>query len=222
MLRFALLAALCLPFAAQAQPLTGVIRVIDGDTIAVAGQTIRLHGIDAPETDQMCGGEGAPMWPCGAWVSGETRARYQGLQARCTVLEHDRYGRAVARCNAAGADMGRALVQSGLAFAFRRYSLDYDLDEKAAAVAGRGLHATGIDSPAAFRAAARRGIAAQRVADAPQGCEIKGNISTDGKRIYHMPGQTWYDSTVIRSDQGERWFCSEAQARDAGWRRARR
>jgi endonuclease YncB( thermonuclease family) len=222
MLRIALLLALLLPQTSLAQTLAGPLRVIDGDTISVAGRSVRLHGIDAPESDQMCGGEGAPMWPCGAWVTGETRARYDGRRARCTVLDHDRYGRAVARCMVDGEDMGRALVQGGLAFAFRRYSMDYDLDEKGAAIAERGLHATGVTSPAAFRAAARRGQAVQQLTQAPEGCVIKGNISADGKRIYHMPGQTWYDRTGIREDKGERWFCTEAEARSAGWRRARR
>lgn len=54
-------------------------------------------------------------------------------------------------------------------------------------------------------------------------CNIKGNISQDtGERIYHVPGQRYYDSTVISPRYGERWFCSEAEARAAGWRKARR
>ena len=52
-------------------------------------------------------------------------------------------------------------------------------------------------------------------------CNIKGNISINsGARIYHVPGQHYYDDTVIRLEYGERWFCSEADARAAGWRRA--
>ena len=54
-------------------------------------------------------------------------------------------------------------------------------------------------------------------------CTIKGNISVDsGERIYHLPGQKYYNSTIIRPEYGERWFCSEAEARAAGWRRAKR
>ncbi|MFD1944264.1 hypothetical protein [Paradevosia shaoguanensis] len=52
-------------------------------------------------------------------------------------------------------------------------------------------------------------------------CNIKGNVSTKGERIYHMPGQKYYDDTVIQSSHGERWFCSEAEARAAGWRRSK-
>ena len=54
------------------------------------------------------------------------------------------------------------------------------------------------------------------------GCGIKGNISkTTGERIYHVVGQKYYRSTVINPFQGERWFCSEQEARAAGWRRSR-
>ena len=53
------------------------------------------------------------------------------------------------------------------------------------------------------------------------GCDIKGNISINsGARIYHVPGQKYYDDTKIRYEYCERWFCSEAEARKAGWRKS--
>lgn len=52
-------------------------------------------------------------------------------------------------------------------------------------------------------------------------CNIKGNVSTRGERIYHVPGQKYYDETRISASHGERWFCSEEEARAAGWRRSR-
>ena len=52
-------------------------------------------------------------------------------------------------------------------------------------------------------------------------CDIKGNVSTRGERIYHVPGQKYYDETRISVTHGERWFCSEKEARDAGWRKSR-
>ncbi len=55
----------------------------------------------------------------------------------------------------------------------------------------------------------------------PNGCDIKGNVNTKGERIYHVPGQKYYDDTVIQPSHGERWFCSEAEARAAGWRKSR-
>lgn len=52
-------------------------------------------------------------------------------------------------------------------------------------------------------------------------CRIKGNISYNGgERIYHVPGQHYYSRTRISYIKGERWFCSEADAQAAGWRRA--
>jgi hypothetical protein len=51
-------------------------------------------------------------------------------------------------------------------------------------------------------------------------CNIKGNISATGERIYHLPYQRYYAVTRISLLRGERWFCSEAEARAAGWRRS--
>lgn len=52
-------------------------------------------------------------------------------------------------------------------------------------------------------------------------CNIKGNVSTQGERIYHVPGQKYYNDTRISPSHGERWFCSEEEARAAGWRRSK-
>jgi hypothetical protein len=52
-------------------------------------------------------------------------------------------------------------------------------------------------------------------------CRIKGNINMSGEHIYHLPGQPYYDETRIDVARGERWFCSEEQARAAGWRKSR-
>ena len=67
----------------------------------------------------------------------------------------------------------------------------------------------------------RRG---QRLAEttSSSGCDIKGNISSEGKRIYHVPGQENYEQTVISPSNGERWFCSEEEAEAAGWRKAKK
>ncbi|MBP1850907.1 hypothetical protein [Rhizobium halophytocola] len=55
------------------------------------------------------------------------------------------------------------------------------------------------------------------------GCNIKGNIAVQsGRHIYHTPGQEDYDRTIIRTEYGERWFCSESEARTAGWEKASR
>jgi hypothetical protein len=53
-------------------------------------------------------------------------------------------------------------------------------------------------------------------------CRIKGNVSRNGERIYHMPSDRYYGVTRINPNFNERWFCTEAEAQAAGWRRARR
>ncbi|MFW2542045.1 thermonuclease family protein [Primorskyibacter sp. 2E107] len=210
-------------FASVGDVIAGPMQVIDGDTVRIGDQRIRLHGIDAPERDQMCGGAGVPMWACGEWISGEVKARYDGRMARCDWLDTDRYGRAVARCRVGGEDIGAALVRSGLAFAYDRYSLDYVDEEHTAAEAGRGLHAVGVQSPSAFRKASRHAAALWNARGGPEGCAIKGNISqSSGARIFHVPGQVHYDATRISEARGERWFCDAAEAVAAGWRAARR
>lgn len=190
----------------------GPLRVIDGDTFDIAGVTVRLYGIDAPERDQPCTEADGTPWPCGAWVTAQVEALYGGAQADCTARETDRYGRLVASCTVAGRDLGQALVADGLATAYRAYSWDYDLDEKAARLAALGIWSGGMQVPAAFRAAQEPPPQA-----APGDCAIKGNISEAGQ-IYHRPGDPSYDDTRISPDRGERWFCTEAEARAAGWR----
>ena len=52
-------------------------------------------------------------------------------------------------------------------------------------------------------------------------CAIKGNISSSGERIYHVPGQLYYYATKISVGKGERWFCTEQEAIRSGWRKAK-
>ncbi|AWI83182.1 nuclease [Alloyangia pacifica] len=209
------------PVAAAQPEITGRIRVIDGDTFDVGDVRVRLFGVDAPERGQTCGGGAKPTWACGAWVTSEVRARYEGRRASCARRDTDRYGRAVARCSVDGEDVGRELVSEGLAFAYRAYSLDYDLDEKRAVVRGVGVHGSEVRRPAEYRAETRNAANSAAVAAAPQGCVIKGNVSSKGERIFHVPGQKYYAATRITVTKGERWFCSETEARKAGWRKAR-
>lgn len=209
-LTFLLLGIAPLAFAAP----DGRLTVIDGDTIDVGGVRVRLHGIDAPEIGQPCAANGQTR-DCGRLARDAVAARFEGAHARCTQVDTDRYGRVVATCVVRSEDLGGAIVNAGWALAYRRYSMSYDLDEKAAAVAGRGLWAFDVEQPSDYRAAQLRGGTAPN-AD----CTIKGNISSNG-RIYHLPGGRGYDRTGINTANGERWFCSIAEAEAAGWRPAR-
>jgi len=55
----------------------------------------------------------------------------------------------------------------------------------------------------------------------PVSCEIKGNVGASGERIFHVRGQRYYSRTIVSTSNGERWFCSEKEARVAGWRKAK-
>ena len=195
---------------------TGRVVVIDGDTLEVGGTRVRLHGIDSPELGQPCETESGVSWDCGAWIAGEVTDRYAGAQARCAERDVDRYGRIVARCEVGGTDIAEGLVLDGLAFAYRRYAMDYDLAEKEAAVHGAGLWSMRIEAPSAFRLGRVTADPNAPSAD----CIIKGNISGSG-RIYHMPHNENYSRTRIEESRGERWFCTELEARAAGWRPVR-
>jgi endonuclease YncB( thermonuclease family) len=195
---------------------SGTVRVIDADTIDVGQTRVRLHAIDAPELDQTCMTEHGLPFACGEWVNEQVAARFDGTQATCRRTDTDRYGRTVAICEVTGVDMGQEIVSRGWAFAYRRYGMDYDLDEKSAYIADRGLHGFRVQSPAQFRQTRAKG----RIPPDPN-CRIKGNISKNG-HIFHVPGQEFYERTGINTAKGERWFCTPAQARAAGWRAARR
>ncbi|MEM6760546.1 MAG: thermonuclease family protein [Pseudomonadota bacterium] len=216
MLRFCLTLLCLLPVTTTAAELRGPVVVVDADTIRVAGTRVRLHAIDAPEQDQTCVTELGTDFDCGAWATGQVRARFEGRMATCTRRATDSYDRVVATCWVDNVDMGREIVAQGWAFAYRRYGWDYDLEEKAASVSDRGLHGMQVQSPAWFRKTRAKG----RIPPDPA-CRIKGNISAGGQ-IYHVPGQRHYEETGIVPARGERWFCTEVEAVAAGWRKARR
>lgn len=57
----------------------------------------------------------------------------------------------------------------------------------------------------------------------PAHCVIKGNVSAEtGERTFHLPDQKYYASIRISPPYDERWFCTAAEARVAGWRKAKR
>ena len=213
---------------AAAETIAGLVRVIDGDTIDVGAVRVRLHGIDAPEDDQPCDAASGAAWPCGAWVTAEVHRLFQGRRAVCERMDTDRYGRAVARCGVEGldaiavakegpgglageVDMGAEIVGRGLAVAYLRYSDDYAAIEAAARARRMGLLDQLERSPAEHRARGRGS------APPHPSCAIKGNVSRNG-RIFHLPGQSFYDRTTIDESRGERWFCTEKDALSAGWR----
>ena len=212
------LLALVFSGAAHAR-IAGPATVTDGDSITVSGHRIRLFGIDAPEGRQTCVA-GDQRWRCGRSATRALRKRIAGRSVVCAERDRDRYGRVVAVCRVGGEDINAWMVSQGLAVAYRKYSRAYVGHERAAKAARQGLWRGDFVAPWDWRRGKR--LAAAVPAARAGACRIKGNISRSGKRIYHVPGAQHYDRTRIDTSKGERWFCSEAEARSAGWRRAKR
>lgn len=188
-------------------------QVVDGDTMDVAGVRYRLHGIDAPETGQKCRNARGGNWPCGQAAIAALEELVEGRQVQCDDRGSDDYGRTIAVCSADGRDINHGMVAAGLAWAFRKYSEDYVDTENQARELKSGIWQAPTQPAWEYRS--EKWAVAQQTA--PSGCPIKGNISKGGK-IYHAPWSPWYAKTKVSASQGERWFCSEAEAIAAGWR----
>jgi endonuclease YncB( thermonuclease family) len=207
--------ALSLLFAspAFANSVEGRALVVDGDTIDIDGTRIRLHGIDAPEAGQRCNKANGVEWRCGQSAVKALVRLVQGKTVKCDHLIDDGMGRMVASCHVAGADVSAQLVRTGNAWAFVRYSRDYVSLEEQARAKGIGIW-QGTAQPAWEYRADRWRVEVQT---APKNCPIKGNVSDRG-RIYHAPWSPWYSKTRVNVSQGDRWFCTEAEAVAAGFR----
>ncbi len=199
---------------------SGRVSFGDADTLKVGAVTVRLFGIDAPEAAQNCTRADGRPWACGKWAARQAKRAFDRKMAQCLFRDRDRYGRVVATCFVGQVDIADHLVRRGIAQAYAKYSTDYIAAEKQAAFEGVGIWAGGMQSPSDFRAAQTEARAAANNI-APSDCVIKGNISKSG-RIFHVPGQAFYDETRISPTRGERWFCTRAEAQAAGWRAARR
>jgi endonuclease YncB( thermonuclease family) len=209
------------------EQISGRAEVTDGDSLEIGAVRVRLFGVDAPEGRQTCTRAGKD-WDCGDEAARKLRSLVRGATVVCTPRDSDDYGRTVAVCRNGGVDLAAEMARSGLAVAYRRYSRDYVDEESEARAARRGLWAGEFAQPDEYRREERRESAArdapppERPARSPPlGCAIKGNINGEGERIYHTPDSPTYGSTRIDEDRGERWFCSAAEARAAGWRAPR-
>ena len=163
--------------------ISGVPSVTDGDTLRIGPERIRLHGIDAPESKQRCRA-GGKTWACGEAATRALRERIGRRPVECAERDRDRYGRIVAVCRVAGADVNAWMVSQGWAVAYRKYSTDYVSYETAAKAARRGVWRGEFVEPSRWRRGERLEAAA---AGGAGDCRIKGNISRKGTRIYHVP-----------------------------------
>lgn len=154
-----LFAATCLfSFPALAQDLVGRANVIDGDTLEIHGTRIRLWGIDAPESSQLCRGDDSLPYRCGAKAANELDAFIARRSVSCEPVSRDVYGRTVATCSVSGSDLAEWLVRAGLAFDWPRYSKGkYDSPQREAEHAGRGVWAGSYVVPWLYRACIKLG-----------------------------------------------------------------
>ncbi len=125
----------------------GVASVIDGDTIEIHGERIRLHGIDAPESCQTCEDATGRQWRCGQKAALSLQDLIGHRTVTCRQRDVDRYGRIVAQCQQGDIDIGEWLVGRGLALAYRKYSKAYVAAEETASAARRGVWAGSFTAP---------------------------------------------------------------------------
>ena len=213
-----------------------VVDVVDGDTIEVEidGEEYRVRyiGIDTPETVD-------PFRPVGCFGPEASARNKELVDGKIVGLERDvsetddfgrllRYVWLPAESTESGQPemVNAILVRDGYAYA-RRYPPDDTLHDaflalqREAEQAKRGLWGAVCPSTAPATAPAGSGSAICDFSGTTQPA-IKGNISSSsGEKIYHVPGQQDYDDTVITESKGERWFCTEADAVAAGWRKAK-
>lgn len=135
----------------NSRDLTGVARVVDGDTLVVAGERVRLRGIDAPEIGQQCmGGDGAAH-PCGRLAASYLETLIGGDSIGCSGHDTDRYGRFLGVCHEAGdrqsPSLNASMVENGWAVAYG----DHDGLERAARAERRGMWAWRFERPADWR-----------------------------------------------------------------------
>jgi len=106
---------------ALAQTLMGRASVVDGDTLEIQGQRVRLWGVDAVESSQTClDAQGRP-WPCGRRAAFALSDFIGQSPVSCAPKDRDRYGRVVAVCTVRGVELNRWLVQEGWALAYVQY-----------------------------------------------------------------------------------------------------
>lgn len=131
--------------------LVGRASIIDGDTIEIQGKRIRLFGMDAPESRQVCRDEDGHDYRCGQRAALALADKIGRRTVSCDPKDVDRYGRIVAVCKSGGEDLNGWLVREGLAVAYRRFSMDYVPMEDAARSAKRGIWAGSFVEPKEWR-----------------------------------------------------------------------
>jgi endonuclease YncB( thermonuclease family) len=193
-------------------PIEGRARVLSGDTLRIARSTIRISGIEAPVTGQTCVAAGSRRWRCDVSAKVALSRLVGGETVTCEVSDADEQGRHLGTCRLGETDIAGELVRNGYVFAETGFFAAYGSLESEARAAKSGIWRGDAERPADYRA--QKWEEAKR--EAPDGCPIKGNVSR-GRRLYVLPWARGYERVRISQRRGERWFCTEAEARAAGW-----
>tara|TARA_B100000965_G_scaffold138253_1_gene115111 strand:+ start:19 stop:495 length:477 start_codon:yes stop_codon:yes gene_type:complete len=133
-----------------AKTINGKPRIIDGDTIHIKSNKIRLHGIDAPETKQTCK-INDEVWFCGKQSTKELKNLINKQEVKCITNDVDIYNRFVAICYVNEININQWMVKSGWAIAYRYYSTDYIIEEKYARDNELGIWKSEFLKPYAYR-----------------------------------------------------------------------
>ena len=107
-----------------AADIIGAAYVVDGDTLEIIGVRVRLNGIDAPEKAQTCRANRL-IWHCGVEATKAMRYLTKGRTVDCVGNTKDQYGRLIATCFVGDLNLNAAMVDSGMALAYRYYSFEY-------------------------------------------------------------------------------------------------
>jgi endonuclease YncB( thermonuclease family) len=141
---------------AMADDLIGQASVIDGDTLEIHATRIRLWGIDAPESSQLCRDDDSKLYRCGAEAANALDTFIARRPVSCAPLNLDPYGRTVASCMVGGIDLGGWLVGNGLALDWPQYSKGrYKETQRGAERAGRGIWKGSYVEPWLYRTCIR-------------------------------------------------------------------
>jgi micrococcal nuclease len=197
-----------------------VVSVVDGDTIDVriAGKVerVRYIGIDTPETVH----PSKPVQCFGREASAKNKELVFGKTVTLVrdVTDRDKYGRLLRYVYVGDTMINEALVRGGYASVYTyppdvRYDARFREVQQLAREESVGLWGD------VCRSYVPPSVPVPVSAPDPH-CAIKGNISASGDKIFHSPSCKSYEKTTINTDQGERWFCSEQEAIDTGWRKA--
>lgn len=136
----------------SSKPFIGYATVVDGDTLRLDGQRIRLWGIDAPEARQVCTDASNRAWACGAAATSALQRMIAEGMVECHPRDRDRYSRIVADCSVGRKDLGSRMVALGLAVDYTRYSGGAYAHQQEAAKAERlGLWSGTFEMPETWR-----------------------------------------------------------------------